>query len=422
MRWYSRIAAAMCVALLQACATPPAITPTPPAAVAETREPVTILISIDGFRPDYLRRGVTPNLNRLIAEGLTGPMRPSFPTKTFPNHWTIVTGMVPDHTGLVGNKMEDAARPGEIFTMAETDPFWWNATPPIWVDAERAGIRTGTLFWPGSEVAFGGTATKSGHAKVEGGVRPQDWLAFNDAISETQRVNSLLDWLRRPAAIRPRLLTLYFDRVDVIGHESGPDSAEVAEAAATIDRQIGALRDGLAALRQPANLVIVSDHGMGPTSSERVVTLDLPAGSYHVLETGPYATVVPTPGQEAVVERQLLAPRPHMQCWRKQDIPSRFRYGSNPRVAPILCLAEMGWLILEKAPTKPSTGGAHGYDNQAPEMLALFIAAGPAFRHGTVPAFDNVDVYPLLRTLLGLPPRTGIDGTDAPFRPWLAPR
>lgn len=422
MRWTSRIVAAALVALLQACATPPAIAPTPPAAVAETRAPVTILISIDGFRADYLHRGVTPNLARLAAAGISGPMRPSFPTKTFPNHWTIVTGMVPDHTGLVGNRMEDAARPGEIFTMANTDPFWWNATPPIWVDAERAGIRTATLFWPGSEVAFGGRLVKGGHARVEGGERPQDWLAFNDAITETQRVATVLDWLRRPAATRPRLLTLYFDRVDVVGHENGPDSAEVQQATGIIDSQIGALVDGLAALRQPANFIIVADHGMGATSSDRVVTLGLPADSYHALETGPYATIVPTPGKEALVERQLLVPHPHMQCWRKRDIPARFRYGSNPRVAPILCLADMGWLIQEKAPEKPFAGGAHGYDNQSPEMLALFIAAGPAFRHGSVPVFDNVDIYPLLRELLGLPPRPGMDGSDAPFRPWLEHR
>jgi predicted AlkP superfamily pyrophosphatase or phosphodiesterase len=421
MRWTSRIAAAALVAALQACATPPAQTPAPPAALVEARPPVTILVSIDGFRTDYLQRGVTPNLNRLVADGVSGPMRPSFPSKTFPNHWTLVTGMVPDHHGITANNMEDAARPGQVFTMATDDPFWWNATPPIWVDAEKAGIRTATMFWPGANVAFGGEAA-GGHGAVKGGTRPEDWQQFNQAVTGEQRVNAILDWLRRPAAIRPRFLTLYFDAVDTAGHSYGPDDARTTAVVADIDQRIGDLVAGLATLRQPANLVIVADHGMAATSSDRVVLLGDAARQSHVVETGPYASLTPLPGHEAEVETALLGRHPHMECWRKGAIPARLRYGTNPRIPAIVCLAETGWLILDKAPDKPFAGGNHGYDNQAPDMLALFVAAGPAFRHGTVPAFDNVDIYPLLRDLLGLPPRAGLDGDDAPFRGLLADR
>ncbi|MBB5710113.1 ectonucleotide pyrophosphatase/phosphodiesterase [Sphingomonas xinjiangensis] len=416
MRFSFKLAAAALAALLQACTTAPVAAPHVAAAPAEARAPVAILVSIDGFRPDYLNRGVTPVLSRLAAQGVQAPMRPSFPSKTFPNHWTLVTGLRPDRNGIVANRMEDAARPNEVFTMATDDPFWWDEAAPIWVDAEKAGIRTATMFWPGSNVPFGGTVEKGGHGKVTGGTRPSDWQQFNQAVTGEQRVNGVLDWLRRPAAIRPQLLTLYFDTVDSAGHAYGPDDQRTSNAVAQVDKMIGQLVDGLAALGQPANLVIVADHGMAQTSDTRMALLNLPADSYHLVEAGPYAALTPLPGKEAVVEKALLGRHPHFECWRKGEIPARLHYGRNPRVPAILCLAETGWQIGDRAPKEPFTGGAHGYDNAAPEMAALFIAHGPAFRPAKLPAFDNVDVYPLLRDLIGLPAKAGVDGNDTPFK------
>ncbi|MBO9621305.1 MAG: alkaline phosphatase family protein [Sphingomonas sp.] len=417
MRWYSKLAAAAAAALLQACATAPIQAPAPISTAVETRAPVTILVSIDGFRPDYLDRGVTPMLSRLAAEGATGRMRPSFPSKTFPNHWTLVTGLRPDRHGIVANKMEDPARPGEIFTQANDDPFWWNAATPIWVDAERAGIRTATEFWPGSNVAIGGTRPDPHESDVQGGERPSDWHQFNEAIDGAQRVDAVLDWLRRPPALRPRLVTLYFDTVDTAGHHFGPADARTTAAVAEVDRRAAQLVAGLAELDQPANLILVADHGMAPTSSDRVVTIEpyVAAGDYRSLETGPFATIIPAAGKEAAVEKGLLGRHPHMECWRRREIPARFHYGANPRIAPIFCLAETGWLIARNASDRPSTGGAHGYDPAASDMAALFIAHGPAFRAARLPAFDNVDVYPLLRDLLGLPPAPAADGSDTVF-------
>lgn len=384
----------------------------------ETRAPVTILISIDGFRPDYLDRDVTPVLSRLAAEGARAAMRPSFPTKTYPNHWTLVTGLRPDRHGIVANKIEDAARPGETFTMATDDPFWWNAAEPIWLDAERAGIRTGTQFWPGSNVAIGGRKERPTNWETIGGARPSDWQEFNQAITGEQRVNGILDWLRRPAAIRPKFLTLYFDVVDSAGHEFGPGDDRTFEAVAEVDKWMGQLVAGLAGLGQPANLVIVSDHGMAPTQSSRVVVLGqmLPLGDIQLFESGTYASLTPMPGKKAAVEKKLLGKHAHMECWRKSEIPARFHYGANSRIPPILCLAETGWLINAKAPAQRFAGGNHGYDNFSPEMAALFIGHGPTFRPATLPAFDNVDVYPLLRDLIGLPAKPGVDGTDAVLR------
>lgn len=421
MRWYSKIAAAALAAVLQACATAPVAAPPPAAApaVAEQRAPVTILVSIDGFRSDYLDRGATPNLSRLAAGGVTGIMHPSFPSKTFPNHWTLVTGLYPDHHGITANKMEDSARPKEVFTMQSDDPFWWNEAMPIWVDAEKAGIRTGTEFWPGSNVAMGGAKADKWPYRIEGGTRPSDWAQFSQVITGEQRVNAILDWLRRPASIRPKFLTLYFDTVDSAGHMYGPDDKRTTAAAGDIDRTIGMLLDGLAQLGQPANLVIVADHGMAQVSGRRAISINdlVKAEDYHLVESGPYLSLIPVPGRAAVVEKALLGKHEHFECWRKAEIPARFHYGTNARVPAIFCLAETGWQVGEKDVDPDQVGGNHGYDNMAPEMNALFIANGPAFRAGTrVQPFVNVDIYPLLRDLIGLPVKAGVDGTDAPFR------
>ncbi|HEX8387650.1 MAG TPA: ectonucleotide pyrophosphatase/phosphodiesterase [Sphingomonas sp.] len=401
---------------LWSCATAPSAGPARPQ-VAETRAPVTILVSIDGFRPDYLERGVTPELSRLAAEGASGPMRPSFPSKTFPNHWTLVTGLTPDRHGIVANTMEDARRPGEVFTMASDDPFWWNEAEPIWVTAEKAGIRTGTVFWPGSNVGWGGVKASDWPHKVEGGARPSSWQQYAEPVTEAQRVDAVVDLLRRPAATRPGLLTLYFEAVDTAGHQFGPDAKGTTDAVAEVDRSIGRLVAELAALGQPANLVITADHGMAATSTERTIAIDKVAdpADYRVVEAGPYATFAPVPGRAAALERALLRPHPRMECWRKAEIPARLRYGKHPRVPPYLCLAQTSWTIAKTAPAKPMTGGNHGYDNDAPEMRALFIANGPAFRAGvTLPVFDNTAVASLLRELIGLPQAQGLDGTLAP--------
>ena len=390
---------------LAGCAIAPAPRPAPPVAVAEQRAPITILISIDGFRPDYLTRGVTPTLNALAGDGISAAMRPSFPSKTFPNHWTLVTGLRPDRNGIVANRMLDPAIPGKVFTMATDDARWWSDAQPIWIAAEQAGIRTATMFWPGSNVLLENR-------------RPSDWVLFNESISNTQRINTLLDWLRRPAAERPRLLTGYFDVVDHEGHEHGPDSPQVTRAAAEVDAAIGTLRAGLAALGQPANLIIVADHGMAALSPERVVRLESFANpaDYAVVEDGPFVSLNPAPDHEAALAAALAKPPAHVQCWAKGAIPARLHYGSHRRVPAFLCLGDVGWQIMARESRGPA-GGTHGYDNDAPEMRALFIAAGPAFRAGgQLQTFDNVAVEPLLRDLLGLPPGKDRDGDDAPFR------
>ena len=363
---------------------------------AADRDPVTILISIDGFRADYLDRGITPNLSRLADEGAHGKLRPSFPTKTFPNHYAMVTGKRPDNNGIVGNNMIDPRRPQVKFSLGDPkqslDPFWWDEAEPAWITAGKAGVRTATMFWPGSEVAIGEH-------------RPPDWLRYDEHVGYAQRVNTILDWMRRPADIRPAFATLYFEAVDDAGHKFGPDSAEVNAAISEIDKRIGDLTAGLAAMGQRARILIVADHGMRAIDESRIVQLAdlIDLASIVAVETGPYAAIEPAAGTDDRVYEALLKPQDHMTCNRREELPKRLHYGHNPRVAAIICIAEPGWSITAGTPSWPVKGGAHGYDNQDSEMLALFVASGTGLK-GDVGIVDNIEVYPLLMRLIGVTP------------------
>ncbi|NBB64651.1 sulfatase-like hydrolase/transferase [Pseudomonas sp. ODNR1LW] len=356
------------------------------------RPDLVILVSIDGFRPDYLGRGATPVMDELLAGGAFGPMRPSFPSVTFPNHYTLVTGLHPDHHGIVGNRFTDS-RLG-AFTMASKESGFWDQAEPLWVTAEKAGIRTGTMFWPGSEVEIHG-------------VRPSQWVPFDQAMSGDLRVDRVLAWLDLPAEQRPKLETLYFDIVDTAGHRHGPDASETRAAVASVDASIGRLVEGLKArgLYERTLLVLASDHGMAATSPERVVWIDdiIDPKALNIGYGGAVLTADPAPGREAEVQTKLIGRHPHMECWNKADVPARLAYGTNPRVAAIVCLVETGWLTATRDRPVTRAGGAHGYDNQSPDMQALFIAHGP----GVVPGrrlmdLDSVDVQPFLARMLGL--------------------
>ena len=361
-------------------------------AAQTTRPDLVILVSIDGFSPDYLGKGQTPVLDGLVAGGAFGSMRPSFPSVTFPNHYTLVTGLHPDHHGVVGNRFTDAQL--GAFTMASKESGFWDQGEPIWVTAEKAGVRTGTMFWPGSEVEIHG-------------VRPSQWAPFDQGMPGDARVDRLLSWLELPVDQRPKLETLYFDIVDTAGHRNGPDSAETRAAAASVDASMARLIEGLKArgLYDRTMLVVVSDHGMAATSPDRVVWIDdiIDPAALKIGYGGAVLTADPAPGREAEVQQKLVGRHPHMECWNKADVPARLVYGSNPRVAQIVCLVETGWLTATRDRPVTRAGGAHGYDNQAPEMAAIFIAHGPGVVAGRrLTDMDSVDVQPFLARMLGI--------------------
>jgi len=366
------------------------------------KQPLVILVSIDGFRADYLDRGLTPNIAALAAQGVRAQaMRPAFPSVTFPNHYTLATGLYPDHHGLVNNTMEDPSFPETSFTMANArDERWWDGATPIWITAQRQGLRTAAMFWPGSDVPIHGAL-------------PDHFMPFDKTVTPDRRTDTVLSWLDLPLDQRPQFVTLYFDEVDGAGHAAGPDSESVNKALQLVDAAIGRLADGLRqrGLFDSASLILLADHGMAANSPDRVVYLDdlVDSKAIHVEATGVITGLRAEPGHEAAVEGALLKPYDHMQCWRKADIPARLHYGANRRVPAIICLAEPGWAIWTHDFIASLKGGfvygMHGYDPADPQMGALFVAEGPAFRVGMVhPAFDNVDVYPLLTRLLAIKP------------------
>ncbi|HYE45161.1 MAG TPA: ectonucleotide pyrophosphatase/phosphodiesterase, partial [Caulobacter sp.] len=320
------------------------------------------------------------------------------------NHYTLVTGLRPNRHGIVNNAMEDPAVPDVRFTMANKaavgDGAWWDEGVPLWVTAEKAGIRTATMFWPGSE------------AEIHG-VRPAKWAPFDQQLPSAARVDVLLGWLEDPAG-RPGFATLYFDIVDTAGHRFGPGAPETDKALMEADAAIARLLEGLTARGLEANLVIVADHGMAPVPVGQAIAADAAdPGAVRMVTGGPTAGFALIPGREARGEALLLRTHDHMACWRKGELPRRFAYGAHPRVPPIVCLAEVGWHIgtvesLAQRRAETRTTGAHGYDPAAPEMAALFLAWGPSIRRGgKAESLNNVDVYPLLARMIGVMPVEG---------------
>jgi predicted AlkP superfamily pyrophosphatase or phosphodiesterase len=254
-----RLPVFLCLLLLAACGTTPGISPR-----ADHTPPTLLLVSLDGVHPSYLGRGDTPNLDRLAREGVRAEwMIPSYPSLTFPNHYTLVTGLRPDRHGIVHNTMRDDALGGFWLANRDTvgDGRWWSGEP-IWVGAENAGLATATLSWPGSEAPVSG-------------VRPTRWHLFDEDRTIATRIDMVAGWLTEPAATRPRFATLYFEHPDSTGHAHGPSSEELRATMREVDAAIGTLLARLeaAGVRDATDVVIVSDHGMAEVPEGQVVVV-----------------------------------------------------------------------------------------------------------------------------------------------------
>jgi alkaline phosphatase D len=364
-----------------------------------------VLVSLDGFRWDYAKRDNASHLLALGREGVWAPegMLPSYPSLTFPNHFSIVTGLYPEHHGLVANNFLDPARQarfGMSDPQAVTDGSWYSGTP-LWSLAESQGMRTACLFWPGSE------------AKIAG-FRPSWYAQFDDETQATPaaqqaRIDNAVALFGLPPADRPHFITIYYSEPDHEGHQFGPDAPETRAAELKMDALVGKLKAALDATGLPIDLVVVSDHGMVHVEGGWI-TLD------HFADLSGFDTAgdllyAKTEEERVRVYNQLKKASSQFVAYRLKNVPANLNYSQNPREGDPIVIATGPYAIRAHAPPagkpdQPPTAGMHGFDpGKVPEMKASFFAAGPDIVKGkTVAPFENVNLYPWLAHLLGLTP------------------
>lgn len=366
---------------------------------SETLETYVVMVSFDGFRWDYDNLYNTPNFDALAADGVKADrLIPSFPTKTFPNHYTLATGLYPDNHGIINNSfyapdLEGIYRIGDRDMVSNPDAYFGE---PIWVTAEEQGVKSASYYWVGSEAPIRGNY-------------PSYWKKYDGNVPYMDRVDQVIKWLKLPISKRPGMVTLYFDQPDGIGHEYGPVNESTGEVVEYLDSVLGYLRSEIAALEygNRVNLIVVSDHGMGPISPDRYINL------YDVINVDWIETIVggnpvylidAADGFEVSVTSALNGVV-GVSAWQKDDIPEHFHYGNSTRFPDILVVADSTWSIGTRTDASGYTGGAHGYDNTFTDMHTIFFADGPAFKDGyNQPAFPNVDVYGIIAHILELEP------------------
>jgi alkaline phosphatase D len=396
-------------------------------------KPYLILVSLDGFKAEYLDRFDLPNLRRLAQRGARArAMVPVFPSLTFPNHYSLVTGLHPQRHGIVSNRFYDPARKDTyVYTEARTvtDGSWYGGEP-IWVTAESQGMVAACYFWPGSEAAIKG-------------VRPTTYNQYTSGVANEARVKTVLEWLQLPIERRPHLITLYFSELDSASHAGPVDSPDVLKAAQSVDAALGALVTGIDALpvRDQVYFVITSDHGMENTSTAQTARLEsiLDANDIAEIETsfgGPVANLhLRGDAQRArAIRDRINAQLARGTAYLREDVPERLQYRDSPRAGDVVVVMDAAWTLSvprpaprtpapepdAAAPTQkpPAPGraprerwGQHGWDNSYPSMRAFFLIAGPGIRKGAlVEEVRNVDVYPLMAELLQLRAASPIDG------------
>jgi len=360
--------------------------------------PTTILISLDGFRADFLTRGITPRLNKFIDEGVSPLwMNPSFPSVTFPNHYTLATGLYPEAHGIVGNTFWDEDLKEEFYyTHPDAmQPKWWGGEP-IWVTAESQGIRTAIHMWPGSEAHIAG-------------IEPAFLDKFNGKEPLQNKVDRILGLLDRKgtedvsaqiADMRPQFIAAYVPNVDADGHRYGPNSTQIQTTIQNVDTMLDHLFTGLEQrnLTDIVNVVVVSDHGMATTDVTRLIQLEDLVDTSLVAHTDGwplYGLRPKNPSDLQVLHASLVKARktnPNFEVYlRDVDMPERYHFSKNERIAPLWIVPKTGWAIVKRSEVDVASAvkeskvyaprGLHGYDHEHPLMRAIFVARGPAFPH-----------------------------------------
>lgn len=368
-----------------------------------------LMISFDGFRADYIDWYDTPNFDRLAKEGVKAKgMKPVFVSKTFPNHYSLATGMYIENHGLVGNYFYDPILDEEytIRDRSKVEDGRFYGGEPIWVTAEKQGVSTASYFWVGTEAAIDG-------------IQPSIWKRYDHHFPFHARIDSVKKWFQQPKENRPRLVMLYFHEPDDTGHRYGPKSPELKAVVDSMDTIMGEILDTMSHLDifPQLNILAVSDHGMVSTSEDRTINLEKYVNMKGLTQegSGPFSLLY---GKNKYAMRRIvkrLNKVPHLSAYLKKDIPERYHFKNHYRIKDVLLVADEGWSILgtfgrSSDPTSHN-GGNHGYDNNLRGMEALFIADGPALKDGYIsPVFENIHIYPLIAHILGIEPFDGIDG------------
>lgn len=385
--------------------------------------PYVILISIDGYRYDYNKIFQPPNLMAIAKEGVAAEaLSPIYPSKTFPNHYSIATGLYADRHGIVSNEFYDPKRDA-VYSLpdrkAVEDGSWYSGDP-LWLAAGRQGMLSASFFWVGSE------------SDVQG-MHPNYYYKFDAAVSSDARVDQVLSWLRLPAEKRPHFITLYFDKVDTSGHRFGTMSQQSRDAVADVDAAIGKLREGLKTIDLPVNIIVVSDHGLQDLDPNKVIYLDdIPGAAallpkFRLLGRGPQMQLYLNKGESkktvAELEGVLERGAKHFRVLNRREL-KKYHYDSVDRVGDLVIDPDVPWLVGTKKLPPNTVGANHGWDpKKAKTMDGIFYAVGPAFKSGAkLPRFENIHVYPLVLEVLGLKPTSGIDGKASVTRAALAPK
>ena len=372
-------------------------------------QPYVILISFDGFRWDYVDRGITPNFDYIKENGVSAKsLRSCFPTKTFPNHISIVTGMYPEHHGIITNGFPDYIN-GTYYSMYDSisrrDAKWYKGEA-FWETAERQGIKTASHFWPGCDVTLPYR-------------HPTYYYEYNGKIPYRKRVDDVINWMKLPYDQRPHFITSYFESTDTYGHRYGPDSPEINFAIAQLDSILGYYFEKLKEINllDSTNIIVVSDHGMTNVSTKRVVNIEkiLEGYGYRNNDKGPFMELEPDSGQLNKIYNKLKENENHYRVYKREDVPAYFHFSNNPLISKIIVIAENGWSIETNKTLhdmiKWKTKGDHGYDNYWMDMNGIFYAIGPAFKKNyQVGTINNIDIYPLLCKIFNIFPNPLIDG------------
>ncbi|MFT3781695.1 MAG: ectonucleotide pyrophosphatase/phosphodiesterase [Nibricoccus sp.] len=370
-----------------------------------------LLISMDGFRWDYCEKfpAETPTLRHLRETGASARgLIPVFPSNTFPNHYSIATGLLPAHHGIVNNQFFEPTTGLFYYNqpLANRDGHWWGGEP-IWITAVKQGKVSACSFWPGSEAEIGGR-------------RATYWKPYDYSIPFEKRVDELFGWLKLPEKERPVVVTFYLEETNSVGHKFGPDSPELASAVKELDAKIGVILRRAADEGVPLNVVIVSDHGMTRVVSEKPLLLDdyVELAQVQVECEGPVVGLRPLTGTADELVGKLRASLPaEARVCRLEELPESFHARDSERYPPVWILMAPGWRMQKRSTYNPqkygNLRGEHGYDPQFPDMRGILIVKGPAFRNdgAVVDAVENIDVYNLLCAAAELRPVKN-DGSD----------